>query len=264
MTRTWCVSASIVVLLMAEGSAQGPQPPQLMQAPPKPLVANAKAVRSCESLAMVTLPNTTIESAAVDPANPGICRVMAITTHPPAGDKVRIWVGIPTSNWNGRFLGIGGGGFAGGSQGGVNQPAALGYAAGSTDTGHEGGSGSFALDANGRLNWQSIRDNRARRDSRNDCDGQGADAGNVRSRAALFLLERLLDRRTPGSDGGTALSAGLQRHRRRRARNQLEPSSSRRNSGARCWKTPWECRCPRASLRRRPRQPSRPAMRSTA
>ena len=31
--------------------------------------------------------------------------------------------------------------------------------AGATDTGHEGGSGSFALNANGRLNWQEIRDN---------------------------------------------------------------------------------------------------------
>jgi len=109
MTRTWCVSASIVVLLMAEGSAQGPQLPPLMQAPPKPLVASAKPVRSCESLASVALPNTTIESATVDAANPSICRVAAITTHPPAGDDVQIWIAIPTSNWNGRYLGRGGG-----------------------------------------------------------------------------------------------------------------------------------------------------------
>ena len=115
--------------------------------------------RSCESLAMVALPNTTIESAAVDPKDPAICRVTAITTHPPAGDKVRIWVAIPTSNWNGRFMGTGGGGFSGGSAAGVNQPLALGYAAGATDTGHTVGNGSFALDANGRLDWQAIRDN---------------------------------------------------------------------------------------------------------
>ncbi len=108
---------------------------------------------------MVALPDTTIESAAVDPANPGICRVTAITTHPPMGDKVRIWIAIPTSNWNGRFLGNGGGGFVGGTAAGVDPGVALGYASGSTDTGHEGGSGSFALDADGRLNWQSIRDN---------------------------------------------------------------------------------------------------------
>ncbi|HVG54768.1 MAG TPA: tannase/feruloyl esterase family alpha/beta hydrolase, partial [Vicinamibacterales bacterium] len=127
--------------------------------PPKALIANAKPVRSCESLAMVTLPNTTIESAAVDPGNPALCRITAITTHPSANDKVRIWVAIPLSNWNGRFMGNGGGGFSGGNAGAVNGPAAQGYAAGATDTGHEGGSGSFALDANGRLNWQLIRDN---------------------------------------------------------------------------------------------------------
>ncbi len=134
--------------------AAGPAP-----VPPKPVIANTKPVRSCESLATVSLPNTTIESAAVDPNNAGICRVTAVTTHPPTGDKVKIWVGIPTANWNGRFLGTGGGGFSGGNAGGVNQPVAQGYAAGATDTGHEGGSGSFALGADGKLNWQAIRDN---------------------------------------------------------------------------------------------------------
>ncbi|MGH9239821.1 MAG: tannase/feruloyl esterase family alpha/beta hydrolase [Vicinamibacterales bacterium] len=127
--------------------------------PPKALIPDARPVRTCESLAEIALPNTTIESAAVDANNPALCRVVAITTHPPAGDKVRIWVAIPLSNWNGRFMGNGGGGFSGGNAGAVNGPAAQGYAAGATDTGHEGGSGSFALDANGRLNWQLIRDN---------------------------------------------------------------------------------------------------------
>src|SRR5581483_788225 len=58
-----------------------------------------------------------------------------------------------------RCLGVGGGGFSGGSPGGVNPPLAIGYASGATDTGHEGGSGSFGLDASGKLNWQAIRDN---------------------------------------------------------------------------------------------------------
>jgi feruloyl esterase len=122
------------------------------------LIPNATPMRSCESLASVALPNTTIESAVVD-AGSQVCRVIAITTHPPAGDKVRIWVAIPTTNWNGRFLGNGGGGFSGGNDTSVVAPAAAGYAAGATDTGHAGASGSFALDANGRLNWQLIRDN---------------------------------------------------------------------------------------------------------
>jgi feruloyl esterase len=132
-------------------AAKGPQAP-----PPKAAIPNAKPVRTCESLAQVALPNTTIESATVDGTN---CRVSAFTTHPPAGDKVQIWVAIPMQNWNGRFQGTGGGGFSGGSAGGVNGPLAQGYAAGATDTGHTGGSGSFALDANGRLAWQLMRDN---------------------------------------------------------------------------------------------------------
>jgi len=135
----------------------GAQPP--LGTTPKPAIANVKPVRSCESLATVALPNTTIESAAVDPANPAVCRVTASTTHPPAGDKITIWIAIPTANWNGRFLGTGGGGFVGGMAAGVNQPVALGYASGATDTGHAGGSGSFAMGEDGRLNWQAIRDN---------------------------------------------------------------------------------------------------------
>lgn len=167
MTRQ-LVLASLLACAVVYGQGQrgGPppgaggfgfQPP--LGTTPKPAIAHAKPVRSCESLAMVALPHTTIVSAAVDPANPGICRVTATTTHPPAGDKVTIWIAIPTSNWNGRFLGTGGGGFLGGMPAGVNQPVALGYASGATDTGHEGGRGTFALDANGHLNWQAIRDN---------------------------------------------------------------------------------------------------------
>ena len=172
--RTLCMTTSVVALIAAVahgqgqqggrggaivggGRAGGPALPPLMQAAPAPAIANAKAVRSCESLAGVALPNTTIETAAVDPNNPGVCRVTAVTTHPPLGDKVRIWVAIPTSGWNGRFMGNGGGGFAGGNAFGVNQPVALGFAAGATDAGHEGASGSFALDSSGRLDWQSIR-----------------------------------------------------------------------------------------------------------
>lgn len=176
--RTLCLAMSVVALVVTVAQGQGQQgarggPPGApfgggrgagrgvgpAQTPPRPVIANAKPVRSCESLATEALPNTTIESAAVDPNNPGVCRVTAVTTHPPAGDRVRIWIAIPLSNWNGRFLGTGGGGFSGGSAAGVNQPVGLGYAAGATDTGHEGAGGSFALDSNGRLNWQLIRDN---------------------------------------------------------------------------------------------------------
>lgn len=126
--------------------------------PPKPLFPDPAPVCSCESLVKVSLPNVTIDSAGIDPAD-GSCRVTASVTHPPAGDRVRVFIGLPLRGWNGRFRGNGGGGFSGGSANSLRGPVAQGFAAGATDTGHEGGSGSFALDANGRLNWQSIQDN---------------------------------------------------------------------------------------------------------
>jgi feruloyl esterase len=150
-------AAAATVFVRAQG--QAPQPPPVV---PKSLVDKSEPVTSCETLKSVTLPNTTIDAAVVDPGNqtiPASCRVTATVTHPPADDRVKIWIGLPMTNWNGRFQGVGGGGFSGGSANGVAQPLRAGYAAGSTDTGHEGGSGSFALDANGQLNWQLIRDN---------------------------------------------------------------------------------------------------------
>src|SRR5258708_26867120 len=60
---------------------------------------------------------------------------------------------------DGRFQGTGGGGFSGGGPFGLVGPVRQGFAAGATDTGHEGMNGSFGLDANGRLNWQAIVDN---------------------------------------------------------------------------------------------------------
>jgi hypothetical protein len=124
--------------------------------------AAQQPVKSCESLMSVTLPNTTIDSAVVEAAagpRPSFCRITATVTHPPANDRVRVFIGLPMNGWNGRFQGVGGGGFSGGSPNGVIGPVASGYAAGSTDTGHEGGSGRFALDTNNRLNWMLIRDN---------------------------------------------------------------------------------------------------------
>ena len=129
---------------------------------PKPLFGEVSPARTCESLAGVTLANTTIDAAIVDAGDgrtPSSCRITATVTNPPAGDRIRVWVALPIKGWNGRFQGLGGGGFSGGSANAVRAPLAAGYASASTDTGHEGGSGGFALDGNGRFQWQVIRDN---------------------------------------------------------------------------------------------------------
>jgi hypothetical protein len=126
--------------------------------PFKPLYAEAAPACGCEDLLKISLPNTTIDSATIDPSD-GSCRVVATVTHPPANDHVKIYIGLPRTNWNGRFRGTGGGGFYGGGPGNLPGPVKQGFATGATDTGHEGGSGSFALDSNNRLNWQLIIDN---------------------------------------------------------------------------------------------------------
>ena len=149
------VAASAV--LVGQRGTGAPPPPR-----PKPLIASAVPTRSCESLRELTLTDTTIEAASADAGTaqvPASCRVTAIVAHPSTRDRIRIWIALPMTDWNGRFQGVGGGGFSGGNPNAVAQPLRAGYAAGSTDTGHEGGSGSFALDANGRLDWEAIRDN---------------------------------------------------------------------------------------------------------
>jgi pimeloyl-ACP methyl ester carboxylesterase len=113
----------------------------------------------CEALMKASIPNTTITLAAAD-SKDGSCRVTAIVSHPPANDSVKVWIALPVKNWNGRFEGIGGGGFLGGHIFFLTLPLSQGFAVGATNTGHDGGSGSFALDTNShRLNWQLIRDN---------------------------------------------------------------------------------------------------------
>jgi hypothetical protein len=105
MRRTVLTAVLVFLALLTTGRAQDPQPPRLLSTTPKPVIVGAKAVRSCESLVAVTLPNTMIASATIDEANATVCRVTAIKTHPPTGDKVTIWVATPITNWNGRFLG---------------------------------------------------------------------------------------------------------------------------------------------------------------
>lgn len=76
------------------------------------------------------------------------CRV-SITLRPSADSEIKseVWL-PPAAKWNGKFLMEGGGGFVGSvNTGGMTNAVREGYASASTDTGHSGGSGSFALHA---------------------------------------------------------------------------------------------------------------------
>jgi len=125
---------------------------------PTPVFPGATPVRSCESLRNVSIQDTTIDSVEIA-ASDGSCRVTATVMHPPATNRIRVFIALPTKTWNGRFRGTGGGGYAGGSSGSLDGPASKGYAVGATDTGNEQGTASFAIDAQGRPAWQRMRDN---------------------------------------------------------------------------------------------------------
>ncbi len=124
----------------------------------------------CESLTRTTLPGTAITLAQIvdggqfppavgnssgrPPSGNGIrnlppfCRVAA-TLKPSTDSDIRMEVWMPTSGWNGKFMGVGNGGWAGYiSYDQMGGPLRRGYAVAPTDTGHGGGGpddGRFAL-----------------------------------------------------------------------------------------------------------------------
>ena len=79
---------------------------------------------------------------------PAHCRVVAVLK-PTPDSLINMELWLPAADkWNGKYLSVGNGGWAGSIQGLTNgMPAALraGYATAGNDTGHEGGNGTFAL-----------------------------------------------------------------------------------------------------------------------
>ncbi len=153
---------------MAQGYWQIPDTPP---APLRPAVADAP--RSCDDLAHASLPEGMSVSSVTQMApdafssNPW-CKVTVRMAHPPAASVATAWIGLPLKGWNGRFLGLGGGGWQAGFVFGLAPAVGKGFAVGITDAGHplDGapgispkavGDASFVLDADGRLDWSAVR-----------------------------------------------------------------------------------------------------------
>jgi feruloyl esterase len=117
------------------------------------------AAATCEGLADLKLPNTTITVAQSVAAGaftlagatatykelPAFCRVAGVIK-PTSDSEIKFEVWMPSAGWNGKFHGIGNGGFAGSlSYSGLAGALARGYASATTDTGHSGGDASWAL-----------------------------------------------------------------------------------------------------------------------
>ena len=80
---------------------------------------------------------------------PQHCRLTLVLT-PTSDSHINVELWLPTENWNGKFLAVGNGGWAGSIQGYADMQEALrrGYATAATDTGHsaaDGPAGMFAL-----------------------------------------------------------------------------------------------------------------------
>ncbi|NWF84353.1 MAG: tannase/feruloyl esterase family alpha/beta hydrolase, partial [Bryobacteraceae bacterium] len=101
----------------------------------------------CAGLAKLSLPAATItvaEEVTSGASNgqknlPPFCRVAGVL-RPSSDSEIRFETWMPLTGWNSKFQGIGNGGFAGSiTYAGLADAVRNGYAAASTDTGHQGG-----------------------------------------------------------------------------------------------------------------------------
>ena len=139
-----------------------------------PALGQVTAAHSCESLLTAPPPeNAAVREARMEPGRDGAgdsCRVTIEIATPPAPDVVTVWLALPTDHWNGRFLGLGGGGWVPGFPAALDAGAALGFATAITNAGRpykvsidpqELGRmvarDDFLLDASGRLNWTALQ-----------------------------------------------------------------------------------------------------------
>ena len=107
--------------------------------------ALAGAQTPCERLATMTIAGGRITGADLVQ---GHCRVAATLT-PTSDSHIEMETRMPVEGWNGKFLGVGNGGWAGSiSTGAMLAALQEGYATASTDTGHKSSEmpgGSFAV-----------------------------------------------------------------------------------------------------------------------
>jgi len=104
--------------------------------------ATLAAQQPCESLVKLTLPHTSITSAAVVAATtaiPAHCDVKTIT-RPTSDSEIRFELWLPSSDWNGKYQQVGNGGWAGNIPlVSFTEPLKRGFAVAGTDDGHPAG-----------------------------------------------------------------------------------------------------------------------------
>jgi feruloyl esterase len=121
----------------------------------------ARAQTSCEALASLKLPTTTVTSATLVPEGPvgpagtgpatgrGVvparCEVRGVI-RPTRDSEIKFVLWLPAAGWNGNYRQQGNGGWAGSiNTAGLAEPVRRGYAAAATDNGHDGGGANWAI-----------------------------------------------------------------------------------------------------------------------
>ena len=186
---------------------------------------------SCDALKTLSRPHVTItavEFVAAGAARPGRggrggtaaplpahCKLAATLT-PSTDSHIEMELWLPTENWNGKFLAVGNGGWAGSiSFDAMASGLRRGYATASNDTGHKGASAAFAVG-----HPEKLVDFAYRAMHEMAVQSKAMIQAFYRRAPAALVLPGLFHRRAPGLDGGAALPGGFRRHHRRRARPQ--------------------------------------------
>ena len=146
------LSRTTLVVLLAALLASAPAAAQAL-AEPRPSSGSATGAHGCEALASLALPHAKVTSAQLVAAGafpapeggrggaafaqlPAFCRVAATLT-PATDSQIQMEIWLPAENWNGKFLAVGNGGWAGTiSRDAIAAGLRRGYAAASNDTGH--------------------------------------------------------------------------------------------------------------------------------
>lgn len=168
-------TAAVLVIAVAIDLQPGVRAEDLWQLPaaPVPRLSQATPVRSCESFtAAHVFAGASVREARVVQSTGGAgesCRLTIEVSTPLAPSIVTVWLMLPVQHWNGRFLGLGGGGWMPGFPAALDAGASRGFATAITNAGRPYdlsidpqelggmvGRNDFLLNAQGRLDWTEL------------------------------------------------------------------------------------------------------------
>ena len=168
LDRKMLIPSKIAVAIFAsQVIAATPYTPSLAcngDAIPKPSIFGAEilTLEAVEVLNFSVSVNQSFVNLAANITGLNFCNVSITHTHPGWNDSILTQVWLPSSTWSGRFQGTGGGGWVTGGFGATLPPAVeAGYAAASTDGGHDGlaaAPSNWALTSDGNVNLYLLDD----------------------------------------------------------------------------------------------------------